>query len=118
MSNGNNIVITVLSYDRAFFATPDNCTLVLSSEISAKLKNPQRVYLVGALNNVLLEFGGELLYLDQTEDEGCFGIILWAKLDKPVNMDSLRRRLMQKGTELGASVRMQREDLFNFMHRL
>jgi ACT domain-containing protein len=118
MSNEINIVITVLSYDRAFFTPPESCTLFLNEEFSTKLKNPQRVFLVGALNNVLREFGAELLYLDQTEDEGCFGIILWANLTQPVNMDSLRRQLMQKGNELGASVRVQREDLFNFMHRL
>ena len=60
-----------------------------------------------------------ILDINQTIMGGFFTMIMLVDLkDMKLTIDQMTEKLDKKGEELGISIRMQREDIFNSMHRI
>ena len=115
----SRIVITVLSYETMEFISPQEYTVEFPLGAKIKLTGCHRVLLAGACSQTLKEYGVMVTDVDQCEEKDCFAMIIWGDMgDNLVNLDSLRHKLLSSGKELGASIKVQREDLFKFMHTI
>ena len=60
-----------------------------------------------------------ILDISQTLMQGYFTMIMLVDLaDCPLAFDALARHLQEKGQEKGLAVHIQRQDIFNAMHRI
>ena len=60
-----------------------------------------------------------ILDISQTLMQGFFTMIMLVDLaDCPLSFDALARMLQEKGAERGLSVHIQRQDIFDAMHRI
>jgi len=118
MSN-NRIVITVLNYETVDHQAPQEYWVEFYPGNKFKLKGTSRVFLAGAISQILEEYGVSVTDIDQCGEGQCFAMIIWGDMgDNLVNLESLRHRLVARGQELTASIKVQREDLFKFMHTI
>jgi len=117
--NNHQIVITVLNYETSDPNTPEEYWVEFYPGNKFKLKGTNRVFLAGAVSQILEEYGVAVTDIDQCGEGQCFAMIIWGDMgDNLVNLESLRERLSAKGRELNASIKVQREDLFKFMHTI
>ena len=78
-----------------------------------------RVGIIAAVCSKLAEFNVNVLDISQTIMEGYFTMMMVVDLtlcQEP--FDRLRTALKEYGEERGLSVRIQREDIFDAMHKL
>lgn len=60
-----------------------------------------------------------ILDINQTIMSEFFTMVMLVDLSgMPINIDELKTRLDSLGERLGVSIRVQREDIFNSMHRI
>ena len=60
-----------------------------------------------------------ILDINQTIMSECISLVMLVDLSgMPVSIDELKTRLDSLGERLGVSIRVQREDIFNSMHRI
>lgn len=78
-----------------------------------------KVGLIAGISAVLLKANVNILDISQTTMQDLFTMIMLTDLEK-MNMDfsKLKDLLMQKGQELGVDIRIQREEIFQSMHRI
>jgi ACT domain-containing protein len=78
-----------------------------------------RVGLIAGISAVLAESNVNILDISQTTMQGFFTMMMLVDLDG-LNTDfsELKKRLENKGKELGVDVRIQREEIFKSMHRI
>ena len=93
MEEGNRLIITVLGHDR--------------------------VGIIYGISGVLANANVNILVISQTILQGFFTMVMVVDFSQStVDLAELKRRLDEKGQELGLQVTVQREDIFRNMHRL
>ena len=78
-----------------------------------------RVGIIASVTNLLSSYGVNVLDISQTVLQEYFTMIMLVDLtDCPMSFDALSRHLQEKGAERGLSVHIQRQDIFDAMHRI
>ncbi len=78
-----------------------------------------RVGIIAAVSNILMEANINILDITQTTLQDIFTMIMLVDLSNPnLTFDQLSKKLDDKGEEIGLSIRIQREDIFNTMHKI
>lgn len=78
-----------------------------------------RVGIIAGISTVLANHGVNILDISQTILDKFFTMITIVDLEAcDLSLTDLKRELEKKGKELGVDVRVQREDVFNYMHRI
>ena len=62
--------------------------------------------------------GVNVLNISQTIVDGFFNMIMIVDMPSNVDFKHANEELVKLGEELGVSIKMQREDIFNKMHRI
>ncbi len=75
--------------------------------------------IIAYITGVLAAQEINILDISQTLMQGYFTMIMLVDLaDCPLDFDSLSKLLMSKGEERGLSVHIQRQDIFDAMHKI
>ena len=75
--------------------------------------------IIAYITGVLAEQEINILDISQTLMQEYFTMIMLVDLtDCPMSIDALSRHLQEKGAERGLSVHIQRQDIFDAMHRI
>ncbi|NLY42530.1 MAG: ACT domain-containing protein [Clostridiaceae bacterium] len=78
-----------------------------------------RVGIIAAISSILANCNVNILDISQTIMQDMFTMIMMVDISKMcTDFSTLSDRLENKGKELGLSVRIQHEDIFNSMHRI
>ena len=78
-----------------------------------------RVGIIATVSNILMEANINILDITQTTLQDIFTMIMLVDLSNPnLTFDQLSKKLDDKGEEIGLSIRIQREDIFNTMHKI
>ena len=78
-----------------------------------------RVGIIACISTVLADANVNILDITQTTMQGIFTMIMLTDTGKAtVSFEELANRLKEKGELLSLQVRIQREDIFNSMHRI
>lgn len=76
-----------------------------------------RVGIISGVSNILAETGVNILDISQTIMAEYFTMIMMTKLPEgKVSFEDIKEKLNAKGEELGVSIKIQHEDIFNSMH--
>lgn len=113
------VVIMAFSYDRVCFPTSPSYRVYGADGASSTVAGAHRATMVAGITRLLSEYGVVVEDVEQGEGEGCFAMILLARVANPViTLSQLREFLRVRGQELGLTLRVQREELFVAMHRI
>ena len=75
--------------------------------------------IIAYVTRILADNGINILDISQTLMQEYFTMIMLVDLtDCPMSFDALSRHLQEKGAERGLSVHIQRQDIFDAMHRI
>jgi ACT domain-containing protein len=78
-----------------------------------------RVGIIAGIANVIADADVNILDISQSVIREFFTMIMMVELTgASVAFDELRQRLARKGEELGVRVEIQREEIFQAMHRI
>jgi ACT domain-containing protein len=78
-----------------------------------------RVGIIAKVSTALAEANVNILDITQTIMQNIFTMIMVVDTGATnISLEELDQRLKTKGDELGLQVRLQREDIFNSMHRI
>jgi ACT domain-containing protein len=78
-----------------------------------------RVGIIAGVTLVLAESNTNILDISQTIISGIFNMIMIVDLSSSsADHRDLQQKLAQKGEDLGVQIRMQREEVFQSMHRI
>ena len=80
---------------------------------------PDRVGIIAEVCTLLASFSVNIVDINQTVMQEFFTMTMLVDLstgDTP--FDTLSAALSQKGQDMGLSIRIQREDIFNAMHKI
>ncbi len=78
-----------------------------------------RVGIIAGISTVLADANVNILDITQTTMQGIFTMIMLTDVGKAsTSFEELDKHLKEKGESLGLQVRIQREDIFNSMHRI
>jgi ACT domain-containing protein len=78
-----------------------------------------RIGIIAAVSNILADSNINILDISQTIMQGFFTMIMLVDISQmSLNFSEISEKLDRKGQELGLSIRLQHEDIFNAMHRI
>ena len=78
-----------------------------------------RVGIIAAVCSKLAEFNVNVLDISQTVMQGYFTMMMVAEVSAcNVPLAEFARRMDELGVQMGLSIRVQREDIFQSMHRI
>ena len=78
-----------------------------------------RIGIIAAVSKILADSNINILDISQTIMQGFFTMIMLVDISQmSLNFSEISERLDKKGQELGLSIRLQHEDIFNAMHRI
>lgn len=78
-----------------------------------------KVGIIARVSSVLADTGVNILDISQTIMQNMFTMIMLVSLkDCSESFDSIAKKLDKIGEDMGLSVRIQHEDVFNSMHRI
>ena len=78
-----------------------------------------RVGIIAAVCSKLAEFNVNVLDISQTVMQGYFTMMMATEVSESnVPLAELSKRMEEIGKEMGLSIRVQREDIFQAMHRI
>ena len=90
-----------------------------SNRIVISVLGKNRPGIVDGVTRVLSEGSVDIRDITQSIIEDIFTMTLLADMSaSPLDFTELQQQLKAAGDELGVTVEMQREDVFNFMYRL
>jgi len=90
-----------------------------SNRIIVTVIGADRVGIIAGVSTVLAEANANIVDISQTTMREFFTMILLADLSHAtVPFDELKRRLSEKGDEMGVKIDAQHEDVFKYMHRV
>lgn len=90
-----------------------------SSRIIVTVIGTDRVGIIAGVSAVLAEANANIVDISQTTLREFFTMILMADVGgATVPFDELKRRLGEKGDEMGVQIDAQHEDVFKYMHRV
>ena len=114
------LIIAVLGYDK-MKPVVNNNVRVIAGDNQVMVDGAYRASLVGRIHNLLESYGIRVLSIEQSSDEDSFALLMHASInsnDMSVKIGELRRSLVQQAQMLGVTLRIQREELFAYMHRI
>ena len=80
---------------------------------------PDRVGIIAEVCTLLAELHISVVEISQTIMEGTFTMIMLTQWTAGApEFDVVQSRIAAKGDEMGLSIRIQREDIFDAMHKL
>ena len=80
---------------------------------------PDRVGIIAEVCGLLARLGINIVDISQTVMEDFFTMIMLTDTSKAnTDFDGIADALARKGKEMGLSIRVQREDIFNAMHTI
>jgi ACT domain-containing protein len=78
-----------------------------------------RIGIIYHITSVLVQYNVNILDISQTILQGFFSMVMVVDLSGcDVKFEQLQSELEKKGVEIGLSVRIQHEDIFNSMHQI
>ncbi|HID16635.1 MAG TPA: ACT domain-containing protein [Candidatus Atribacteria bacterium] len=78
-----------------------------------------RVGIIAGVSTLLAEANVNILDISQTILQEYFTMIMLVDLSHTkLSLETLKEKLNKKGEELGVSIRLQHEDIFQAMHRI
>lgn len=78
-----------------------------------------RVGIIAGVSNILAKYNINILDITQTIMQDIFTMIMLVDISQmDINFTELSEKLASKGEELGLTIRIQHEDIFNSMHRI
>jgi len=90
-----------------------------SNRIIVTVIGADRVGIIAGVSAVLAEANANIVDISQTTLREFFTMILMADLgDASLPFDELKRRLIEKGEQMGVKIDAQHEDVFKYMHRV
>lgn len=90
-----------------------------SNRIIVTVIGADRVGIIAGVTTVLADANANIVDISQTTLREFFTMILMADIaHATLPFDELKRRLVEKGEEMGVKVDAQHEDVFKYMHRL
>ncbi len=114
------LIIAVLGYEK--MSNPTNNTVrVIAGDNQLRVDGAYRASLVGRIHNLLESYGVRVLGIEQSSENDSFALLMHASInanDSMVNIGELRRQLVAEAQKLGVTLRIQREELFAYMHRI
>lgn len=114
------LIIAVLGYDK-MGSVNNNNVRVIAGNNQVLVDGAYRASLVGRIHNLLESYGVQVQSIDQSSDDESFSLLMHASVnanDMVVNIGQLRRQLESEAQKLGVTLRIQREELFAYMHRI
>lgn len=117
--SGCRIVVAVFGYEKMNTPTPAPVRVV-AGDHQLLVDGAYQASLVGRVHALLETRGLEILRMEQSSRPDCFALLIHARTTacSTANMVALRRDLQAQGQELGVTIRVQREELFLYMHRI
>jgi len=90
-----------------------------SNRIIVTVIGADRVGIIAGVATVFAEANANIVDISQTTLREFFTMILMADLSQAtIPFDELKRRLTEKGEEMGVKIDAQHEDVFKYMHRV
>lgn len=77
-----------------------------------------KVGIIARVSTYFAENGINILDISQTIMQDMFCMIMLVEFSKDAKLDAITNDLNQLGEEMGLSIHMQREELFESMHRI
>lgn len=77
-----------------------------------------KVGIIARVSTYFAENGINILDISQTIMQDMFCMIMLVEFSKDTKLDAITKDLNQLGEEMGLSIHMQREELFESMHRI
>jgi ACT domain-containing protein len=78
-----------------------------------------RIGIIAGVSTILADCNINILDISQTTMQDIFTMIMLVDISQmKINFADLSDKLASKGHELGLSIRIQHEDIFNSMHRI
>ena len=78
-----------------------------------------RVGIIAAVCTKLAQYNVNVLDISQTVMQGYFTMMMATEVSQcNISLSELAQRMDETGVELGLSIRVQREDIFQAMHRI
>ena len=75
--------------------------------------------IIAQVSNVLYESGINILEISQTIVDGFFNMVMIVDLSEPAcSFDELQDKLSQLGKEVGVQIRIQKNEIFEAMHKI
>lgn len=89
------------------------------SRVIVTVIGQDQVGIIAAVANILADAGANIVDISQTLMGSMFTMIMMVDTaGSTVSFDELKRRLNAKGEAMGLRIDAQREDVFQFMHRV
>ena len=78
-----------------------------------------RVGIIAAVCTKLAQYNVNVLDISQTVMQGYFTMMMATEVSQcNISLSELAQRMDETGVEMGLSIRVQREDIFQAMHRI
>ena len=74
--------------------------------------------IIAGVTDILFKMDINVADITQTVMQDYFTMIMLVELDDGVDFSAVKESLAKKGEELGVTVSIQHEDIFNAMHRI
>ena len=114
------LIIAVLGYEK--MSNPINNTVrVVAGNNQLRVDGAYRASLVGRIHNMLESYGVKVIGIEQSSEQDSFALLIHASISSAANSMSiaeLRKQLVEEAKKLGVTLRIQREEVFAYMHRI
>lgn len=113
------LIVAVLGYEK-MINSQSSAVRVIAGGHQIRVDGAYRASLVGRLHNLLESHQLEVLGIDQSSDPDSFALLMHVSCPASVisSFSVLRRDLEKAAEDLGVVLRVQREELFSYMHRV
>ncbi|MEW6283299.1 MAG: ACT domain-containing protein [Candidatus Eremiobacterota bacterium] len=119
MSTSCRLIVAVYGPDGLCFPGANPHRMVLG-EARVSVSGAGQADLTARVHGLLLANGVRVLRAETVKQGGCFTLILSAETDgcSSSSLADLRARLDAGAAQLGVRIRVQREEIFAYMHRI
>lgn len=117
--NGCRLILAVSGPDGLCYPGPDARHLMLG-EARYPVGGPAHADLTTRVHELLGRNGVRVLRAETVDQGSCFTLVLSAEVDNcsAQTLKELRQRLESDARPLGVRIRVQREEIFAYMHRI
>jgi ACT domain-containing protein len=89
-----------------------------SSRFIITVIGSDRVGIVARITTVMANFNVNIVDISQTIMQGIFTMIMLAEAPGNFDLAAFQEAMIAEGKSLGVEVKVQHEDVFQFMHRI
>lgn len=90
-----------------------------NSRVVVTVVGKDKVGIIAKVANILADKNANILDISQTIMQGFFTMIMIVDIEKStVDMAGLKETLDSEGEKIGVKISAQREDVFQYMHRI